>query len=572
MSQCGVRTRTLPLLFLATLLSACDGKVPEPPPATSSSAPVPAGPTVEITLVGTSDLHGRLAALPPFGGYLKALREKNPDGVVVVDAGDMFQGTLESNLNEGAAVIDAYKRLGYDAVAIGNHEFDYGPVGEAATVRKSAKDGPDKDARGALKARAAQAKGSFPLLAANMLEDSHPIDWPNVAPSVMVTKKGVQVGIIGVSTMNTPATTIAANVTGITMVPLADAITAQAKALREKGAKVIVVAAHAGGECEKVDVPADLSSCEAKSEIFEVARKLPSGLVNVIVAGHTHKKIAHQVAGIAIIESGSWGAAYGRVDIVVDPATGTVVKTKIHPPEEVKPAGTVEGVKTEPVKEVESELAPAIEKGKALRARDLKANLKGAFPAKYKDECALGNLVATLLLDLDPKMDVALTNGGGLRADLDPGKLTYGALYDVLPFDNRIARLTMTGRALKDTVLRSLSGHTGILSVAGAKVEEGCDGDKPKVEIVLVKKGKGEKKVADADKIAVITNEFLATKGDDFGPVDDVRILDEDPPLRDPIASAIEKKGGDWKPEDWLVPGKPRIARSKEKCGVSVKK
>ena len=573
MSQWGVRARPLPFLFLATLLSACDNRVPEPPPATSTTTTAePAGPTVEITLVGTSDLHGRLATLAPLGGYLNALRAKNPDGVLLVDAGDMFQGTLESNLNEGSAVIDAYKKLGYDAVAIGNHEFDYGPVGEAATVKKTAKDGPDKDARGAIKARAEQARGSFPLLAANMLEEGHPIDWPNVAPSVMVTKKGVLVGVIGVTTMATPNTTIAANVTGITMVPLADAITAQAKALRDKGAKVIVVAAHAGGECTKVDVPSDLSSCESNSEIFEVARKLPSGMVNAIVAGHTHKQIAHQVAGIPIIESGSWGAAYGRVDIVVDTASGKVVKTKIHQPEKVTPGGEVEGTKTEPVKEVESTLAPAIEKGKALRARSLKATLTGPFPAKYKDECALGNLVSSLLLSLDPKADVAVSNGGGLRADLDPGPLTYGALYDVLPFDNRIARLTMTGKALKETVLRSMSGRTGILSLAGARVEEGCDGDRPKVDLFLVKKGKGDKKVGDADKLAIITNEFLATKGDDFGPVEDVRVGDDDPPFRDPIAAAIEKKGGDLKPEDWLVPGKPRVARTREKCGVSGKK
>ena len=82
---------------------------------------------------------------------------------MLVDAGDMFQGTLESNLGEGAAVVRAYNALGYDAAALGNHEFDFGPVGPAPAPRT-----PADDARGALKARAAEAK--FPLLVANIAD------------------------------------------------------------------------------------------------------------------------------------------------------------------------------------------------------------------------------------------------------------------------------------------------------------------------------------------------------------------------------------------------------------------
>ncbi|MEO5727254.1 MAG: metallophosphoesterase, partial [Byssovorax sp.] len=308
----------VPVSLLLSLLAACRGPAPgEGGPHDASAVPaVPAtaksAATVEITLVGTSDLHGRLAALPVLGGYLGVLRQKNPGGVVLVDAGDMFQGTLESNSNEGEAVIEAYKKLGYDAVAIGNHEFDYGPVGEASTVHKNAKAGPESDPRGAIKARAAQATGAFPMLAANLLENDRPLDWPNVAPSVLITKQGVKIGIIGVSTMGTLQTTISANVPGMRVVPIAEAITEQARVLREKGARLVFVAAHAGGECTKTDVPTDLSSCDGASEIFDVARKLPPGAVQAIVAGHTHKAIAQEVAGIPIIQSSAYGAAFGR--------------------------------------------------------------------------------------------------------------------------------------------------------------------------------------------------------------------------------------------------------------------
>ncbi len=496
------------------------------------------------------------------------MRAKNPDGVVLIDAGDMFQGTLESNMGEGEAVIDAYKRLGYDAVTIGNHEFDYGPVGEASTVRKSAKEGPERDARGAIKARAAQAKGAFPMLAANLLEDGHPLDWQNVLPSVVVQKKGVAVGIIGVTTMSTPKTTIAANVVGITMVPLEEAIARESKALRDKGAKVVVVAAHAGGECTKTDVPTDLASCDAGAEIFQVARKLPAGAVQAIVAGHTHKAVAHEVAGIPIIESNAYGTAFGRVDIVVEPSTGRVVRTTIHAPQGVSAGGDFEGSKTEAARDVDEAVSPALERARAKRAESLTATVDAPFPAKYRDECALGNLVSSLLLELDPKADIALSNGGGLRADLSPGPLSYGALYDVLPFDNRAARLTMTGKGLRDTIARNLLGKSGILSIAGARVEELCQGGKATVEVVFTGGKKKGKKMGDGDSVIVITNEFLATRGDDFGQAEKVEMDEEAPPFRDPLAALLKKRGGALKPEEWLIPGKPRIKKRDASAGA----
>src|SRR5438094_6772177 len=112
---------------------------------------------ITLSVVGTNDLHGGVLAdhgrggLALLDGYLRNLRAaRSRDGgaVLLVDAGDLFQGTLESNLNEGAVVIAAYNALGYAASAIGNHEFDFGPVG-AATTPQTASDDP----RGALKAR-----------------------------------------------------------------------------------------------------------------------------------------------------------------------------------------------------------------------------------------------------------------------------------------------------------------------------------------------------------------------------------------------------------------------------------
>ena len=89
--------------------------------------------------MATTDVHGHLESLPWLSGYvenLRAVRRADGGAVLLLDAGDMWQGTLESNLGEGAAVVRAYNALGYDAVTIGNHEFDFGPVGRNTVPRE----------------------------------------------------------------------------------------------------------------------------------------------------------------------------------------------------------------------------------------------------------------------------------------------------------------------------------------------------------------------------------------------------------------------------------------------------
>ena len=105
-------------------------------------------------------------------------------------------------------------------------------------------------------------------------------------------------------------------------------IAAEAKQLRGNGASVVVVTSHAGGRCTTFTTPTDLSSCEPNEEIMQVARALPSGLVDVIVAGHAHSGMAHQVAGVAIIESYMGGRTFGRVDLVVDRASQRIIERK----------------------------------------------------------------------------------------------------------------------------------------------------------------------------------------------------------------------------------------------------
>ena len=160
---------------------------------------------VTLSIVGTSDLHGEAmprngaGGLALLGGYmnnLRAVRAADGGAVLLIDSGDTFQGNIESNLSEGAVIVDAYNALGYTAQAVGNHDFDFGSA-DSPLARQM-----PGDLRGALKARAAQA--AYPFLAANLVDaaSGRPVEWPHIRPSVLVDVAGIKVGIVGVMTID----------------------------------------------------------------------------------------------------------------------------------------------------------------------------------------------------------------------------------------------------------------------------------------------------------------------------------------------------------------------------------
>ena len=147
---------------------------------------------------------------------------------------------------------------------------------------------------------------------------------------------GIKVGIVGVMTLRALSATIAGNVGGLSVAPLADTIRTHATALRSQGADVVVVTAHAGGRCTALRSPRRSVVVRRRtSEILAVARGLPRGLVDVIVAGHTHAAMAHQVEGIAITEAYSGGRAFGRIDLTIDRRTRAVVGRRSFPPRDL---------------------------------------------------------------------------------------------------------------------------------------------------------------------------------------------------------------------------------------------
>ena len=495
-----------------------------------------------ISIVGTTDLHGRIftvdgrGGLALLGGYLanlRAARAADGGAVVLLDSGDTYQGGIESNLSEGAVVIDAYNALGYTAAAIGNHDFEFGPVDAGDTG-----EGPADDFRGALKARAVQAR--FPFLAANLREHGRPVTWPNVSPSVVVEAAGVKVGIVGVMTHDALSMTLTANVGGLAVAGLADTIAAEAGRLRADGARLVVVASHAGGHCAEFGPRGDLSSCDASAEMFEVARRLPRGLVNVIVAGHTHSAVAHEVNGVAIVQAYYWGHAFSRVDVAVDRGSGRVAGVRIFDPRDVcareDAAGRCvpetadrsmvpryEGRPVVPDAAVEAAMAPALRRVATLRATPLGAVLDMPVPrGSGEEESALGNLYADALRNLAPETDAAISYSigpGGLRADLAAGPVTIGAVYDAYPFDNRAVRLTLTGTQLRELLtaqLRRPRWRGRAFGVSGIRVVLDCRNGELLVDAVRASGAA----IGDRDTLTVAMSDFMAARALAMAPSD----------------------------------------------------
>ena len=502
-----------------SLLAACPGPArtedgPRTPPKRRTGS-------VTLTVIGTNDLHGAIDRLPLFAGYmanLRAARAADGGGVVLVDGGDMFQGTLESNLEEGKHVVAAYNAIGYTAAAVGNHEFDFGPEGPKATP-----EGIEDDPRGALKARAKEA--TFPFLVANIADEKsgERIKWPNMPASTVVDVAGIKIGIIGASTEATPFTTMPANFVGLKMRPPANEIAAEATAMRAAGAALVIVTAHIGTKCEKYDVPTDISSCKKDEELIKLIDDLPTGAVDVIVAGHTHAVVAHRIKDIAVIESFSSGRAFGRVDLRIAP-DGHVTSVKIHQPrmlcegEDAKGgnampaaqcrAGDYEGkpvVADAGVQKIADEAAAT---AAPKRNEKLGVTLTSVVAKSYGLESAEGNWFTDLMLATQP-VHVALTNGGGLRADLPAGELTYGALYEAMPFDNRFAHVDLKGAHIRRLISTNLQRGGAILSWGGLTAKARCRGGKLEVDVKV-----GGKPLDDNASYKLVTSDFLASGGD----------------------------------------------------------
>jgi 5'-nucleotidase len=515
-----------------------------------------AAPTRWLELIATTDWHGHVESAPLFGGLLAIERREHPGRVLLVDGGDLFTGTLESDIGEGAVVIRAMNALGYDAAAVGNHDFDFGPVGPQAVPRDKG-----DDPRGALKARLGEAK--FPLLTANVVEaDGKPL--AGTKPFVLRTVDGVKIGIVGGTTESLPHTTILPNLVGLKVLPLAASVESAAKAARAAGAQVVIAVVHAGDECPRRSEalsdaqPGDLQGCTTHGELFALAHVLARGKsVNAIFGGHTHKPVSAVVDGLPVAQPDARGLAYVTMGLEVDAAGAPTGHFRIEPEVPVR-EGAFHGQKVVPDEKVAAAIAPDVARAAELRKQPVGVRLDGKLWRAYGEESPLGNLLADIVR-ARTHADLALLNGGGLRADLPAGELRYGALFETLPFANRLATLRLSGAHLRELFARNLTGTGGVLSLGGATVSAQCKDHALSVQITL----SNGKLVADTDQISIGTSDFLALGGDDFSrlpPHAAPQIDESGPTLRDVVGAAFKERAT-IRPDDpaFFDPAHPRL-------------
>jgi 5'-nucleotidase len=523
---------------------------------------------VHVVVVGTTDVHGWFEghrdANPPYGGlplfasYIEALRAANPGRVVLVDSGDVFQGTLESNYFEGKPLVDAYNALGYSAVAIGNHEFDYGPAGREKSVPRA----PGDDPLGALKARVAQAK--FPFVSANITEKASGKTPAWLHRSAIADVGGVKIGIIGLTTPDTPVTTMPVNVAALSFNDPVKAAVDEAANLRAHGADAVIVIAHMGGRCRDMNDIHDVASCEPNHEAMKFLAAIPKGTIDAYFAGHTHSQMRQVIEGVPTLQALNYSREFSTLDLWIDPAQHHVTRMEMRPmtmicprvfeksetcDPKLVPAGTplvartFEGKTIAPDAKMATLLKPYDEQVAAKRNESLGVRTTAEFTHPYAQESVLGNLISDLVREATGA-DVAFINSGALRSNLPKGELKYGDLFEVIPFDNLPAMLTLTGAQLVEMIRIPVAAGRGVLHPSGVRYT--YDASKTgRDRFVSATMANGDP-IDPAKLYKVAVPDFLVSGGEGLGPLmkevpPERKSIDTRQPARELVIRALKK-------------------------------
>ncbi len=472
-----------------------------------------------LTIIGLNDFHGQLdpttMAMDGLNvnvggaGQLATMFDedaKNLPGPALLLAGGDNVGASPPNsaLLEDAPTIDVENAWGLDATSYGNHEFDYGL--ERLLLQ--------------------QKQADFPFLATNIVDENtgQTPDW--ITPSKVFRVNGVRVGVIGAGLETTPELVSAGNTAGLTFLPAAERIAAESKRLKARGVDVQIVVIHEGtaNGANAVDgkpaVPWD-------GPIVTIAEALGNTTVDAIVAGHTHRVSNLMVGDILVTEGINAGASYSVLQLMVE--RGDVAwaggATRIAKDVGVTPRPDVQAI-------VDDANAQTAELRNAVIGSQTADILRA--PNRLS-ESGMGDLIADAMLDKYPGVEAAITNSGGLRADIvssppsageQPGEITWGEVFTVLPFGNRTVILTLTGAQLTEALINGFSPVCDPLiatgrfpQVAGLKLDFHCAGASPVVDAIS-KAPDGPAgpltPVGPADTVRFVTNDFMFTGGDGY--------------------------------------------------------
>ncbi len=403
----------------------------------------------QVTILYTNDFHSAIDPIPAYWmpgsprlggaaelcGLVDEIRERE-DTVFLFDTGDMFTGML-SFLTKGEALMEMMASCGYDAMAIGNHEFDYGADNFLKQMNRVA----------------------FPVLGANIHYKG--TDHPYSRPYTILERNGVRLGVIGVIGQDARSVALPS---GITHLEFEDPIPVVRELVRQLRPEVdlIVVLAHQGktGPMQ--------SDAEAHPEVqrdFDADIELCGAVegIDVFVGGHAHRGIetpfVHPKTGTLIVQTYGYGTRLGYLKLNLE--DGKVVShegelLKVWS-DRVKPDPVVAAKMDQYRRQVAGEIGEVLAEAKIRLVRD------------YRAESPLGDFVTDVMRS-HSGAEIAITNAGGLRDDLPEGPVTKGDVLDALPFENSVVTMEMTGRQILEVLEQGLTLERGMVQVSGLRV------------------------------------------------------------------------------------------------------
>ncbi|HWM08317.1 MAG TPA: 5'-nucleotidase C-terminal domain-containing protein [Solirubrobacteraceae bacterium] len=476
-----------------------------------------------VSIVGLNDFHGQLDATTTAMdglqvGVAGASRlatmfdeeaDQLPGQSLLLAAGDNVGASPpNSALLDDMPAIDVENAWGLDATSLGNHEFDFGVERLLQHIDRA----------------------EFPFLASNVVEEDtgEEPDW--LDGSAVFRVNGVKVGVIGSVVRNTPELVRAEATEGLEFLDEAERIERESAKLRSQGVRVQVVVIHEGATQGNNRVAAQ-PPAPWQGPIVGIVQRLQNTTVDVVIAGHTHRAANTVIGRIPVLEGFNAGLSYSVAQLMVEGSDVAWVGGATRLAKNI-------GVAARP--DVQAIVDEANEETAVLRNQVIGTQsvdiLRGdTLPGGRAQESAMGNMVADAMLEKYPGVEAAFTNSGGLRAELrvsppsageQPGEVTWGEVFQVLPFGNRTVIITLTGDQLRQALLNGFSPvcdptiHSGRYpQVAGLKFTFTCTGTTPVItQMAKAPEGPGGPltPIGPTDTVRFVTNDFMLTGGDGY--------------------------------------------------------
>jgi 5'-nucleotidase / UDP-sugar diphosphatase len=488
-----------------------------------------------LTILHTNDFHSRFEPISKFDGpcsaedaaadacfggsarLVTAVTEARArdENAILVDGGDQFQGSLFYTYYKGKMAAEFMNKLGYDAMTVGNHEFDDGPEVLAGFM----------------------AAVSFPVLMSNADVSGEAALAGKLMKSTIIEKNGEKLGLIGLTPQDTDE--LSSPGKNIVFTDPVGAVQAEVDKLTAEGVTKIIVLSHSG---------------------YAVDKKVAAGTtgVDVIVGGHTNTYLSNtdekaegpyptMVNGTAIVSAYAYGKFLGELKVVFDDA-GVVKEASGEP---LIMNGEV--VQDQPTLDRIAELAKPLEEIRSKIVAETADQIDGSRDLCRSAECPMGNLIADAMLDRVKAqgVQIAIQNGGGVRASIDGGQVTMGEVLTVLPFQNTLSTFQAKGAtvlaALENGVSQVEEGGGRFPQVAGIKFA--FDPAKPageRISEVMVAEGDAFVPLDPEKVYGLVSNNYVRTGGDGYKvfDTDSSNAYDFGPDLADVTAEYLAKSNG----------------------------